>query len=588
MAVAENLATESTSETGDEEVSEQLSFFQTPLGRNFARAAAAAAVIAVLFGLYLWNKPPDYGVLFSNYSDRDGGAITAELDKLNVKHKFSDNGTAILVPIDQVHDVRLKLAAQGLPKGGSVGFELMENQKLGVSQFLEQVNYQRALEGELARSIQSLAAVETARVHLALPKPSVFVRDQQKPTASVLLTLRPNSMINVEQTAAIVHLVASSVPELIPANVTVVDQAGNLISELNKNGNASQNAKNMNETQLKYVKDMQQQVIRQVESIIIPIVGEGNVRAEATADVDFSQIEQAAETYKPNSPPAASAIRSQQSSETSGSAGSNNPNGIPGALSNQPPGTATAPLNQSAATGSTAPAPGTPPGAATGSSGTAGPTHKESTTNYEVDKTVRYEQRGMGGLRRLTVAVVVNHKRIVGKDGKVTVKAYTPEEMAKINDLVKQAMGYNQDRGDAVSVANAPFEGVDRPYEQPPEWWRDPANLPLAKDFAKFLITAMILLYIVLRIVKPMMRPVFKKIDEFNAVEPEPEEPEPEEEEAMDDSPNEALIAEEELRLMEENTVRSYRENLAMAKKLATEDPRIVANIIKEWIGAND
>jgi flagellar biosynthesis/type III secretory pathway M-ring protein FliF/YscJ len=253
--------------------------------------------------------------------------------------------------------------------------------------------------------------------------------------------------------------VASSVPELIPANVTVVDQAGNLISELNKNGNANQNAKNMNETQLKYVKDMQAQVIRQVESIIIPIVGEGNVRAEATADVDFAQIEQAAETYKPNSPPAASAIRSQQSSETSGSAGSNNPNGIPGALSNQPPGTATAPLNQTAATGSTAPAPGTPPGAATGTTGSTGPTHKESTTNYEVDKTVRYEQRGMGGLRRLTVAVVVNHKRIVGKDGKVTVKAYTPEEMGKINDLVKQAMGYNQDRGDAVSVANAPFEG---------------------------------------------------------------------------------------------------------------------------------
>ncbi|MBY0556257.1 MAG: flagellar basal body M-ring protein FliF, partial [Burkholderiaceae bacterium] len=228
-----------------------------------------------------------------------------------------------------------------------------------------------------------------------------------------------------------------------------------------------------------------------------------------------------------------------------------------------------------------------PPGAAAAGSTAAGPSHKESTTNYEVDKTVRYEQRGMGGLRRLTVAVVVNHRRIVGKDGKVTVKAYTPEEMVKINDLVKQAMGYNQDRGDAVSVANAPFEGVDRPYEPAPEWWRDPANLPLAKDFAKFLITALILLYIVLRIVKPMMRPVFKKIDEFNAVEPEPEEPEePEEEEEA--APNDALIAEEELRLMEETTVRSYRENLAMAKKLATEDPRIVANIIKEWIGAND
>ncbi|USX28258.1 flagellar M-ring protein FliF [Oxalobacteraceae bacterium OTU3CINTB1] len=560
---------------------ERLPFIRTPMGRNFMRAAAAAAIVALLIGLYLWNKPPDYGVLFSNFTDRDGGAITAELDKLNIKHKFSDNGGAILVPTEQVHDARLKLAAQGLPKGGNVGFELMENQKLGVSQFLEQVNYQRALEGELARSIQSLAAVENARVHLALPKPSVFVRDQQKPTASVLLTLHPNRMLDPAQTAAIVHLVASSVPELMPANVTVVDQAGNLISDQNKNGSGGLNAKNMDETQLKYVKDMQLQVIKQVESIIIPIVGEGNVRAEATADVDFSKVEQAAETYKPNSPPAASAIRSQQSSETSGDANAN-PGGIPGALSNQPPGTATAPLDQAVANGPNAPAPGTPPGGVNANA--AGPKHKESTTNYEVDKTVRYETRGMGGLRRMTVAVVVNYKRLVDKDGKVTIKAYTPEEMSKINDLVKQAMGYNQDRGDAVSVANSPFDGVDRPFEPALDWWRDPANLPMAKDLAKFLITALILLYIVLRIVRPMMRPVFKKIDEINAPEPEPEEPE----EVVEEGPDEALIAEEELRKMEENTVKTYRENLAMAKKLAVEDPRIVANVIKEWIGAND
>jgi len=580
MAVAEEIDNDAA--TAQDEGAEKLPFIQTPMGRNFLRAAGAAAIVAILIGLWLWNKPPEYAVLFSNFTDRDGGAITAELDKMNVKHKFSDNGTAILVPADQVHDIRLKLAAQGLPKGGNVGFELMENQKLGVSQFQEQVNYQRALEGELARSIQSLAPVESARVHLALPKPSVFVRDQQKPTASVIVTLHPNRMLDPSQTGAIVHLVASAVPDLLPANVSVVDQAGNLISDQNKNGNGA-NAK-LDEQQLKYVKDLQAQVIKQVESIVIPIVGDGNVRAEAVADVDFSQIEQASENYKPNSPPAASAIRSQQTSETSGAAGSTNPGGIPGALSNQPPGTATAPLNQTAqANGPNAPAPGTPPGTATANAG-AGPSHKESTTNYEVDKTVRYEQRGMGGLRRLTVAVVVNYKRLVDKNGKVTVKAYTPEEMAKINDLVKQAMGYNQDRGDAVSVANSPFDGVDKPYEPPLDWWRDPANLPMAKDLLKFLITALILLYIVLRIVRPMMRPVFKKIDEINAPEPEPdvpEEPEPEE-------PDPALIAEEELRLMEENTARSYRDNLAMAKKLAVEDPRIVANVIKEWIGAND
>ena len=582
MAVAEDIQNDTGAPQTDDGA-ERVPFIRTPMGRNFLRAAGAAAIVAILLGLWLWNKPPEYAVLFSNFTDRDGGAITAELEKLAVKHKFSENGSAILVPAEQVHDIRLKLAAQGLPKGGNVGFELMENQKLGVSQFLEQVNYQRALEGELARSVMSLAPVENARVHLALPKPSVFVRDQQKPTASVIVTLHPNRMLDPQQTGAIVHLISSSVAELLPANVTVVDQAGNLISDQNKNGGGL-NAKNMDETQLKYVKDMQLQVIKQVESIIIPIVGEGNVRAEATADVDFSQIEQAAETYKPNSPPAASAIRSQQSTETSGGGGNANPGGIPGALSNQPPGTATAPLDQIAggATG-TPPAPGTPPGTP-GANNAASPSHKESTTNYEVDKTVRYEQRGMGGLRRMTVAVVVNYKRIIDKDGKVTIKAYTPEEMAKINDLVKQAMGFNQDRGDAVSVANSPFDGVDKPFQAPPDWWRDPANLPMAKDLAKFLITALVLLYILMRIVRPMMRPVFKKIDEINAPEPEPEVPE----EVVEEGPDEALIAEEALRKMEESTARGYRENLAMAKKLAVEDPRIVANVIKEWIGAND
>ncbi|MGO4466253.1 flagellar basal-body MS-ring/collar protein FliF [Pseudoduganella sp. RAF53_2] len=549
------------------------------MGRNLMRGGAVAGILALVLILWLWNKEPDYKVLFSNFSDRDGGAITAALDQMQVKHKFSEGGQAILVPAEQVHDVRLRLAAQGLPKGGNVGFELMENQKLGVSQFLEQVNYQRALEGELARSIESLSAVQSARVHLALPKPSVFVREQQKPTASVILNLHPNRVIDPAQVSAIVHLVASSVPELSPANVTVVDQQGNLVSDLNKNGSAGANAKNLDASQLKYVQELQKQVIKQVESIVTPIVGEGNVRAEAVADVDFSAVEQAAESYKPNSPPAASAIRSQQSSETTGNPNAN-PNGVPGALSNQPPGTATAPLTTNPP--GTAPAPGQPGTGTTAAN--AGPSHKESTTNYEVDKTVRYEQKAIAGLKRMTVGVVVNYRRIVGKDGKITVRPLSADEMAKINNLVKEAMGYNQDRGDSVSVANAPFDGVDKEAPPPLEWWRDPANLPLAKELAKFLITALILLYILLRIVRPMMRPVFKKIDEINAPEPEPEEEIIEE--PTGPTPEEMLA--QEIAEMEENTARTYRDNLALAKKLAMDDPRIVANVIKEWIGNND
>ncbi|MFP5390415.1 MAG: flagellar basal-body MS-ring/collar protein FliF, partial [Gammaproteobacteria bacterium] len=245
-------------------------FFQTPLGRNMVLGAAIAVVLAIMAAVWMWGQQPEYRVLFANVSDKDGGAITASLEQMAVPYKFSDGGGAILVPSDQVHNVRLKLAAQGLPKGGNVGFELMENQKLGVSQFHEQVNYQRSLEGELARSIESLGAVGSARVHLALPKPSVFVREQQKPTASVLLNLQTGRVLDNAQVSAIIHLVASSVPELPVSNVTVVDQNGNLLSNQDKQNGAKQ----LDPNQLKYVQQLQANIVKQVESLITPLVGE--------------------------------------------------------------------------------------------------------------------------------------------------------------------------------------------------------------------------------------------------------------------------------------------------------------------------
>ncbi len=298
-----------------------------------------AAVAAVMAAVWMWGQQPDYRVLFSNFSDRDGGAIVAELEKMNIPYKYAEGGGAVLVPADRVHDARLKLASQGLPKGGNVGFELMENQKLGSSQFIEQVNFQRAMEGELARSIESVSAVQAARVHLAMPKDSIFVSEQKAPTASVLLNLHPGRVLDPQQVSAIVHLVASSVPELPTKNVTVVDQNGNLLSETGKPASIN----GMDPSQIKYVQELQQSVVKRIESIITPIVGPGNVRAEATADVDFSRSEQAVESYKPNQTPDAMVIRSQQTSESLN--GSANPGGVPGALTNQPPPPATAPIN---------------------------------------------------------------------------------------------------------------------------------------------------------------------------------------------------------------------------------------------------
>jgi flagellar M-ring protein FliF len=552
--------------TADIDINPNPTFLQTAMGRNFMLGIAIAVVVAIMAGLYMWSQQPEYRVLFANVSDKDGGAITASLDQLAIPYKFSEGGGAIMVAADRVHDARLKLAAQGLPKGGNVGYELMENQKLGVSQFHEQINYQRSLEGELARSIESLAAVSSARVHLALPKPTVFVREQQKPTASVLLNLQAGRALEQTQVSAIVHLVASSVAELTTANVTVVDQAGNLLSDTSKQNGAKQ----LDPNQLKYVLQIQQGIVRQVESLITPLVGQGNVRAEASADIDFAQVDTAAEIFKPNSPPEPQAIRSQQTSEAGAPAVP--AAGVPGALSNQPPGAATAPI-----------AGGTPPPAAAGA---AGPTRKDATTNFEVDKTVRYEQKPMGGIKRLTVGVLVNHRRIVdAKTGKVTVQPLTAAEIAQINDLVREAMGYNKERGDTLNVTNAPFDGVGRPVDEPVviPWYKDADLMATIWEWTKRVLAFAAIAYLFFRILRPMLRPVLRKLDEISSVPVPPPPPELTQEEEA-----EAVIARTELEQMEAGQGSGYRDNLQMAKNLAKEDPRVVANVVKAWVGANE
>jgi flagellar M-ring protein FliF len=563
MATAEQLLDSDTEAPADKP-----KFWETTMGKRIVIGGAIAVTLAIVAALWLWTSQPDYRVLFSNYTDRDGGAITAALDQMGVKYKFSEGGNAILVPSDRVHDIRLKLASQGLPRAGNVGFELLENQKLGTSQFVEQVNYQRSLEGELANSIQSLSAVSSARVHLALPKPQVFVRDQQKPTASVLLNLQPGRALDQPQVSAIVHLVASSVPELLPANVTVVDQNGSLLSDP-----SSKTGKQLDPNQLKYVEALQQNIVKQVESIIAPIVGPNNVRAEATADVDFAQVDTAAEMFKPNSPPEPQAIRSQQTSESAGP-GSGNPSGIPGALSNQPPGVATAPIDGGAQSAN---------GAATGQqAASTGPTRKDATTNYEVDKTVRFEQKPMGGIKRLTVGVVVNYRRTIDpKSGKVVIKPLGAPEIAQINELVKQAMGYSQARGDTLNVTNAAFDGIDKPEEKALDWWKDPANLPLAKDIARYVFIALVLAFLWFRFVRPLLKPAIRKFDQAVAIPPEPEPEEP----ALPPQPDPEAEAEAARQIEQEKQVHIYKSNMDMAKDLAKHDPRIVANVIKEWLG---
>lgn len=508
---------------------------------------AVAATIALVVGMWMWGQTPEYRVLYSNLSDRDGGAIIDSLQQQNIPYKFSEGGGALLVPANQVHEVRLRLASQGLPKGSLAGFELMENQKFGTSQFLEQVNYQRALEGELARSMQTLAAVQSARVHLALPKPSVFVKEQQKPSASVVLALHPGRTLDSGQINGIIHLISSSVPDMPAKNVTVVDQSGSLLSSAKEGG-----AELMDATQLKYVRQIEQDYIKRIQDIVAPLVGADNVRAQITADIDFAQTEQTAEIYKPNQNPKDSSVRSQQSLETvNGSR--QNAVGVPGALSNQPPVPATAPIVAPASA------------VAVASSGGDSSFHKESTVNYEVDRTISHTKMPVGRIKRLSVAVVVNNRTVIGKDGKTSSKPLSENEKDQITALVKEAMGFDTNRGDSLNVLNSAFSDEKEVVAEVPVW-KQPEMIALAKDVLKYLLITGIGLFLLFGVI----RPAFKN---FTAAT---EKKKKEESEAQHPAIPELSEA--------EKAALSFEASLQAVKQMAKDEPKIVATVVKEWV----
>ena len=510
---------------------------------------AIAMVIALAVGGILWASEPPYGVVFANLSAQDGGQVVAALEQQNIPYRISEGGGAIMVPADRVHDVRLRLASQGLPKGGLVGFEVMETQKLGISQFAEQINYQRALEGELARSIQSLGAVRGARVHLAIPKQTAFLRDEQTPTASVLVALHPGRRLEPAQVAGIVHLVSSSVPQLTPSSVNVIDQDGNLISE---SGDASKMT-GLDPSQIKYVRDMEQEYRRRVESILAPLVGVDNVRAQVTADIDFTQTEQVAETYKPNPNPE-TAIRSQQTTETGSNAGTG-AIGVPGALTNQPPVPATAPITNPAVAGA-------------GAGSTQSPLNfsKNATINYEVDKTVKHTKGAPGALRRLAVAVVINHKFDPARNKS---SPLTDAELKQATALAQEAVGFSKDRGDTLNVANISFAKMEQEAVADFPIWKDPWLITTAKEIGRWLLFAVLAWLLWTRAFKPLF-------EMFAAAAHRVE---------LEQTAAADAMAINMPETRHTGGGRNYDTKLAQARDLAKQDPKLVAGVIKEWVG---
>jgi flagellar M-ring protein FliF len=528
---------------------------------------AVGVVLFVVIGIVglLMGRQAEWRVLYANLADKDGGAIVAQLSQMNVPYQYAANGGAILVPADKVYDTRLKLASQGLPKSTVTGFELMDTaNRFGMTQFQERLTFQRGLEGELTRSIQALSSVQSARVHLALPNQNGFFRDQQKPSASVVVGMNAGRSLDRAQLAGIIHLVSSSVPEMDSKAVSVLDDTGKLLST------PAEGAGGMggDAQQLQHVQQIEQLYSSRILDILEPVVGRQNVRAQVTAELDFSQTESTSELFKPNQSPDATAIRSQQLLESgAGAAGAAAATGVPGATSNQPPGPSAAPVN------------GSPQAlAAAGAvSGAANNGRRESIINYEVDKTVRVVRGGTGMIKRISAAVVINHQTTTDSKGKTTTAAMSDAQMEKMTALVRETIGFSKDRGDSVNVVTAPFTSEKlTPVTMP--IWQQPELLDLARSFAWPLGTLLFGALVLMGAVRPALKVMAQPL-------PVSEAPATGTIDAIEsDEPDRPLLAGPKSVGSLPLGLTPGELALEEARKLTRDNPAAVANIVKTWI----
>jgi flagellar M-ring protein FliF len=535
--------------------------------RQIGLMVTLAASVAIGFAIVMWMQGDDYRPLYGRMDNLDASNVVDVLEQNRIKFKVDPNSGAILVAADDVHMARLKLAEFGLPSSPVQGFELMDKeQPLGTSQFVESTRYQRSIEGELARTITSINSIRSARVHLAIPKKTVFVRDTANPTASVFVEVFAGRTVDAAQVKAIMNLVASSVPGMKMEDVTLVDQQGNLLSTGEESADLLLAAK-----QHQYSKEVETSIIRRINGILEPVVGGGNFRAEVSADVDFTAVEQAAETFNPDLP----AIRSEQTLNETRRAG-DVAAGIPGALTNQPPGTAAAPEQIDPATGQ-------PVAAAT-------PTNnrEQATRNYELDRTVSYTKHQQGTLKRLTVAVVVDDKIVKNAEGVETAVPWTEAELERLSILVRDAVGFSAVRGDSVNVLNSPFANrmldPNAGMEALP-WWQE-WIIPNIKYIASVLV--------ILLIVFGLLRPMFRSLAKQGGAIAEEEEArqlaalEAAGAAGLDGMSDETVTLTGGHALMLPGPEQGYEEQLNAIKGLIADDPGRVAQVVKKWINRDD
>jgi len=510
----------------------------------------AAAALSIVIALLLWASSPDYRLLYSHINDQDAGAIATQLTQQQIPYRFDEVGGSIMVPSHLVYETRLKLAQQGLPKGGTVGFELLDKEKFGLSQFNEQVNYQRALEGELIRTIETLASVERARVHLALPKASLFIRDQKPPSASVTLNVANGLLLDAGQINAITHMISSAIPGMNASHVTIVDQSGQLLTS--HNGQAIQTS------QLKYAHEVEADYQRRILAILTPVVGTDNVRAQVTAQFDFTELEQTAERYQPNSTPENTAIRSRQSS-LSEQGGKSAVGGVPGALSNQPPMPATALIETPE-----------PASEETRRQTTPYSQRNDETINYELDKTLTHTRKNSGTVTRLSVAVVVNYlPNIQGEWAELT-----PQQLEQIKALVQETMGYSDARGDTLNIVNTPFSTLDNETRVAAALWQQPEIIQLLLISLRYLVIALIAWILWRKGVQPFWLKYHEMTLQRLELEQEARKAE-----------LEAITRQSERERQQEDAQRVQCDvDSQKLRDIAEQDPHIIALVVRQWV----
>jgi flagellar M-ring protein FliF len=532
-------------------------------------AMAVAAGVTVV----LWSRGPTYSMLFANLGTQDQAQITQALDAAQIPYRMAPGSSSIEVPAERLNDARLKLAGQGLPEGGG-GFAMMDKDPgFGVSQFMENARYQHALEAELARTISALRPVEGARVHLAVPRQSAFVRDHKGASASVFLQLKQGRRLEQEQIQAIVNLVASSIPDLEANQVTVVDQQGRLLSSPEGHDQFA-----MREQQYDMIHRLEDDYAQRIEALLAPLVGPGRVRAQVVAQMDMAVTEEAHEQYKPDS----QIVRSEQTSEsmTKDASGSQ---GVPGALTNQPPAAGVAQPPPSSTPAKPAGTPGATAGAAAATSAVAGTTgvgatdssSRQSTKNYEIDRTVAYTRQPAGRLRRVTVAVLIDNLRSVGKDGKSKETPLSKEQLDHVNQLVKDAVGYDEARGDSVNVVNASFTQEATPAAaegelQSAKIWESPLFL----DIAKILGGLVVLLVLVLSVLRPLVKNLIgaqqMQVQVLPRTPAQPHADTP----ALPSAAQQAAV--------------THEQQVLQARTLVNQDPKRVAQVVRGWVAKDD